>query len=72
MKKNHIVEMCIFKDEYCPIIFQGVMAPGLSHLFEKYIVFTTAFDFDETWYMYKERSHCGDVHIIRGALSNYY
>ena len=27
-------------------------------------------DFDETWY--KERSHCVDVHIIRGPLSNYF
>jgi hypothetical protein len=27
-------------------------------------------DFDETWY--KERSHCGDVHIVRGPLSNYF
>jgi hypothetical protein len=25
-------------------------------------------DFDET--KYKERSHCGDVHIVRGALYN--
>jgi hypothetical protein len=26
-------------------------------------------DFNETWY--KERSHCVDVHIIRGPLSNF-
>jgi hypothetical protein len=25
-------------------------------------------DFDENWY--KERSHCVDVHIVRGTLSN--
>jgi hypothetical protein len=27
-------------------------------------------DFDETWY--KERSQCGDVHIVREVLSNYF
>jgi hypothetical protein len=27
-------------------------------------------DFDETWY--KERSHCVDVHIIRGPLSHHF
>ena len=27
-------------------------------------------DFYETWY--KKRSHCVDVHIIRGPLSNYF
>jgi hypothetical protein len=27
-------------------------------------------DFDETWN--KERSHCVDVHIVKGALSNYF
>jgi hypothetical protein len=27
-------------------------------------------DFNENWY--KEGSHCVDVHIIRGTLSNYF
>jgi hypothetical protein len=50
------------------------MAPRLSIFFEKYFVFTTLpkslRGFDETWC--KERSHCGDVHIVREALSIYF
>jgi hypothetical protein len=48
--------------------------PGLDLFFEKYFVFATppklSRDFDETWC--KERSHCVDVHIVRGALFNYF
>jgi hypothetical protein len=39
-KKGHDVEMCILYGLSCPIIFQGVSAPGLSISFEKYFVFT--------------------------------
>jgi hypothetical protein len=63
--------MCILLGEPCPIIFQGVTAPEFSIFFEKYFVFATPPKpfgvFLETWY--RERSHCVDVHIVRGALS---
>jgi hypothetical protein len=59
-----------------PVLYtsKGVTAPGLSIFLENYFVFATPpkpfGDFDETWY--KERSHCVDVHIIRGLPSNYF
>jgi hypothetical protein len=55
------------------IIFQGVTNPGFISIFcEKFFVFATPhtpfWDFDET--LYKDRSHCRDVHILRGAFLN--
>jgi hypothetical protein len=66
--------ICILEREPCPNIFQGVTIPDLALYFEKYFVFATPTklfgDFNET--RYKERSHCADVHIVRGALSIYF
>jgi hypothetical protein len=40
----------------------------MKKLLSSQLLLNPSGDFDETWY--KERSHCVDVHIIRGALSN--
>jgi hypothetical protein len=73
-KKDHNEEMYILLGEPFPIIFQGVMAPGLGYVLlntlSLQLLLNPIDEFDGTWY--KERLHCIDVHIIRGALSNYY
>ena len=54
------------------MFFKGVRALGHRIFHAKYFVFATPpkplGDLDETWY--KERSQCGDVHIVRGVLSD--
>jgi hypothetical protein len=53
------------------LVFKGVTTPGLSIFFEKYFVFTTPLgNLDET--LDKERSHCENMHIVMGAMCNYF
>jgi hypothetical protein len=46
------------------------LAFSLKNTLSSQLLLNPVEDFDETWY--KKRLHCADMHIIMGALSNFF
>jgi hypothetical protein len=68
-------KITLYRCAYCKgspvqLFFKMLQTLDLAFTLSLQFLLKSLEDFDETWY--KERSHCVDVYIVRGILSNHF